>query len=199
LRTIVQVFLICLVLWLPCQAARADPHNAEVVQLRVAQIDNSVYLDAVVQFDLSPLVAKALEKGIAIYFVAEAEVYRSRWWWTDSRVGQAARYMRLSYQPLSRRWRLNMSPLPITNAGYGALLNQYYDTLDDALNAVKRMGHMRLSDADAIGDDALHTVMFRFQLDTSQLPRPFLIGAADQSEWNIKAERNARLPVEKTP
>jgi len=40
-------------------------------------------------------------------------------------------------------------------------------------------------------------VVFRFRLDTSQLPRPFQIGVVGHSDWNISAERNARLSVEK--
>jgi hypothetical protein len=40
-------------------------------------------------------------------------------------------------------------------------------------------------------------VSFRFRLDTSQLPRPFQIGAVGQSDWNISVEKNARLALEK--
>jgi hypothetical protein len=48
-----------------------------------------------------------------------------------------------------------------------------------------------------IGDDPLHQVTFRFRLDTSQLPRPFQIGVVGQADWNIAAERSARLALEK--
>ena len=144
------------------------------------------------------MVEEVLEKGIAIYFVAEAELYRERWYWTDLKVAQAARYMRLAYQPLTRRWRLNVSPVPITNSGFGVSLNQNFDTLADALEAISRIGRLRLGDLAEIGDDPSHAVSFRFRLDTSQLPRPFQIGAVGQSDWNISVEKNARLPLEKS-
>ena len=182
--------------WLP-GPARADSRSTAVTQLRLEQADDGVYLTAQVQFDLPPVVEEVLEKGIAIYFVAEAELYRERWYWTDLKVAQAARYMRLAYQPLTRRWRLNVSPVPITNSGFGVSLNQNFDTLADALEVISRVGRMRLGDLAEIGDDATHPVAFRFRLDTSQLPRPFQIGAVGQSDWNISAEKSVRLPLEK--
>jgi hypothetical protein len=182
--------------WVPHGIA-ADPHTAAVAQMRLEQADDGIYLTTQVQFELPPSIEEVLDKGIAIYFVAEAEIYRERWYWTDLKVAQAARHMRLAYQPLSRRWRLNVSPVPITNAGFGVSLNQNFDTLADALEGVRRIGRMRLGDASDIGDEATHPVTFRFRLDTSQLPRPFQIGAVGQSDWNISIEKSARLPLEK--
>ncbi|WP_373696531.1 DUF4390 domain-containing protein [Variovorax sp. EBFNA2] len=172
--------------------------GATITQMRLEQADDGVYLSAAVQFELPTLVEDVLDKGIAIYFVAEAEVFQERWYWTDRKVAQVARHMRLAYQPLTRRWRLNVSPVPITGAaGFGISLNQNFDSLGDALEAIKRIGRLRLGDAAEIGDEPLHQVTFRFRLDTSQLPRPFQIGMVGQAEWNIAAERTARLPLEK--
>jgi hypothetical protein len=184
--------------WLP-QSAAADPRGGAitVVQMRLEQADDGVYLSAQVQFKLPQSVEEVLEKGIAIYFVAESEVYRERWYWTNLKVAQAARYMRLAYQPLSQRWRLNVSPAPITNAGFGLSLGQNFDTLADALDAVRRVGRMRLGDVSEIGDAAVYPVTFRFRLDTSQLPQPFQIPGFGQSDWDISIEQSARLPLEK--
>jgi hypothetical protein len=82
-------------------------------------------------------------------------------------------------------------------AGLGISLNQNFDTLGDALDAIKRIGRLRLGDVAEIGDDPQHQVTFRFRLDTSQLPRPFQIGVVGQADWNIAAERTAKLPLEK--
>ncbi len=190
------LWLVFLAAWLPTPAAA---EAAEVTQMKLERSGDAVYLTAAVQFELPTLVEEVLDKGIAVYFVAEAELYRERWYWTDARIAQVARYMRLAYQPLTRRWRLNVSPVPITNAGFGATLNQNFDTLSDALDAVKRVGRMRMGDSSDISDDAVHPVQFRFRLDTSQLPRPFQIGLAGQTDWNIAAERAAKLTVGKPP
>ncbi len=179
--------------------AQAQPQAraAIVTQMRLEQGDDGVYLAAAVDFELPALVQDVLDKGIAIHFVAEAELYRQRWYWSDRKVAQVSRYMRLAYQPLTRRWRLNVAPVPITgNTGFGVLLNQNFDSLDEALDTVKRIGRMRLGDTADISDEVVHPVLFRFRLDTSQLPRPFQIGVVGLAEWDIAAERYARLAVE---
>ena len=189
--------MLALVLVLLPLRAQAQARAAEVTQLRLERGDDGVFLSAAVKFDLPPSVLEVLDKGIAIHFVAEAELYRERWYWTDQKIAQVARHMRLTYQPLTRRWRLAVSPFPITTAVAGTTLNQNFDTLDEALDAVRRIGRLRMGDASEIPDDSPQTVVFRFRLDTSQLPRPFQIGLVGQSDWNVSVERTAKLPVEK--
>ncbi|WP_443083127.1 DUF4390 domain-containing protein [Variovorax sp. PBS-H4] len=186
-------FLACWSVSAPAQSGK----TATVNQLKLEEADDGIYLNAQVQFELPSLVEEVLEKGIAIYFVAEAELYRERWYWTDQKVAQAVRHMRLAYQPLTRRWRLNVSPVPITNSGFGVSLNQNFDTLSEALDGVRRVARLRLGDVSEIGDEGIHPVTFRFRLDTSQLPRPFQIGVVGQADWNISVERSARLSLEK--
>nr|WP_307703089.1 DUF4390 domain-containing protein [Variovorax paradoxus] len=200
LAPLAALLLACVLLlsWLPLGAAAQGRTGPSVTQMRLEQGDDGVYLTAAVQFELPSLVEEVLDKGIAIYFVAEAEVFQERWYWTDRKVAQVTRHMRLAYQPLTRRWRLNVSPVPITGAaGFGVSLNQNFDSLSDAMEAVKRIGRLRLGDAADIGDESQHQVIFRFRLDTSQLPRPFQIGVVGQADWNIVAERSAKLPLEK--
>ncbi|MEJ1130022.1 DUF4390 domain-containing protein [Variovorax sp. CCNWLW225] len=195
---LLAVVMVTLLGWLPLTAAAQGRSGPSVTQMRLEQADDGVYLTAAVQFELPSLVEEVLDKGIAIYFVAEAEVFQERWYWTDRKVAQVTRHMRLAYQPLTRRWRLNVSPVPITGtAGFGVSLNQNFDSLSDAMDAVKRVGRLRLGDLSDIGDEAQHQVVFRFRLDTSQLPRPFQIGVVGQADWNIVAERSAKLPLEK--
>jgi hypothetical protein len=171
-------------------------HNASVTQMRLERGEDGIYLNANVDFQLPALIQEVLDKGIAIHFVAEAEVYRERWYWTDRRVAQAMRQVRLAYQPLTRRWRVNAVPTS-GNAGLGVQLNQNFDGLEDALESIKRVGRLRLGDIGEIAEDTTHLVVFRFRLDTSQLPRPFQIGVVGLADWDISVERSARLVVEK--
>jgi hypothetical protein len=165
----------------------------EITQLKVERTEEGVYLTAAVKFDLPPTVEDALLKGIPMYFVADAELLRDRWYWYDRKVSTASRHMRLAFQPLTRRWRLNVSPTPITNAGLGVTLNQSYETLPDALAAIQRISRWKIAEAGEMDPDARHNIDFHFRLDVSQLPRPFQIGAVGQAEWNIAVARNQKL------
>lgn len=166
--------------------------------MRLERGEDGIYLNASIDFQLPALIQEVLDKGIALHFVAEADVYRERWYWTDRRVAQAMRQVRVAFQPLTRRWRVNAVPSS-TSVGLGVQLNQNFDSLDDALESVKRIGRLRLGDVGEIAEDATHLVVFRFRLDTSQLPRPFQIGVVGMADWDISVERSTRLAVEKNP
>lgn len=187
----VVVLLVAMLLGAAASTARADT-QVEVTQLSVERTDEGVLVSAAVHFDLPPQVEDALQKGIPVFFVAEASVFRDRWYWYDRRVAGATRHMRLAYQPLSRRWRVNMSTAPIANTGLGLILN--FDTLSEALAAVQRISRWKIAEPQELDPDARHNLDFRFRLDVSQLPRPFQIGALGQSEWVLATTRNIRLP-----
>lgn len=176
-------------------AAWAQPVTpADVSHMDVSRTDEGVLLSATVRFDLPPVVDDALSKGIPMYFVAEASIFRDRWYWTDKRVATATRHFRLAYQPLTRRWRLQASASPIGTAGL--VLGQNFDTREEALASLQRISGWRIADANALDTDTMHTVDFRFRLDVSQLPRPFQIGAVGQADWFILATRTLRITPE---
>lgn len=187
--------LVVLWLCLAPAAVRADtPVTVEPVRLE--RSDDGVFLSTSVQFPLPNIVEDALNKGIAIHFVAEAELFRDRWYWYDRKVASAARHMRLAYQPLTRRWRLNVGPAPIGGTGLGLSLGQTFETLPDALSAIQRISRWRIADPADIESGAQYTLEFRFRLDTSQLPRPIQIGVAGKSDWSIAVEQRQRATVE---
>jgi hypothetical protein len=184
--------LSCVLLAMVAFGARAD--NAEIAQLTFDRTEEGLLLSANVSFELPPLVEDALAKGLPMYFVAEATLLRDRWWWTDKTVARAQRHMRLSYQPLTRRWRLTISNGPIGNSGLA--LGQTFDSRDEALAAIQRISHWKIAEASDIDPDSRYSVDFRFRLDVSQLPRPFQIGAVGHSDWNIGVSRNVRLVID---
>ena len=181
-------------LWVGANLALAEGTPAEVTQLRVERTEDGILLSATVRFELSSVVEDALAKGIPMFFLAEATVYRERWYWTDKRVASATRHMRLIFQPLTRRWRLQVAPGPIGSSGM--VLAQNFETREEALAAVQRLSRWRIAEPGEVEPDANHNLEFRFRLDVSQLPRPFQIGAVGQSDWNISAARTQRLVVE---
>ncbi len=174
-------------------AAHAQSPAAEITQLKFERAGAELLLSATVKLELSAAVEDALLKGVAMIFVAEAEVFRERWYWANKKVAHAERHMRLAYQPLTRRWRLNVASGAITNAALGMALNQNFDALPDALAAVQRLSRWNIVDVAELDLAQRHLVQFRFRLDMSQLPRPFQIGTLGQSEWNISV--SARQPL----
>lgn len=186
--------LLAVLVWVTAGAGEAFAQSAsgvEITQLRAERKDEGVVLSATVRFDLPAPIEEALAKGIPMAFVAEATLYRDRWYWYDKRVATAARHMRLSYQPLTRRWRVQVSNAPV--GGTGLAFGQSYDSREEALGAIQRISGWKIADAADVDPDATHNVDFRFRLDVSQLARPFQIGAVGQADWSLSVARNLRL------
>jgi len=92
-------------------AVRAQSANAEITQLRVELAEEGVLLSASVRFDLPPVIEDALAKGIPMFFVTEAVLFRDRWYWYDKQIVTAARPLRPSFQTPARRRRLAGAPV----------------------------------------------------------------------------------------
>lgn len=178
--------LACVALAWICAVAmspRAAAQNPELHGFEVTRGDDGVYLAFSLEVDLPRGVEDALHKGVPLYFVAQAELFRSRWYWRDKRISVAERTWRLAFQPLTRKYRVIF---------FGGL-NQSYDSLADALVAVSRLSSWRIADGQALEDGGGHYLEFSYRLDTSLLPRPLQIGLGGQADWNLRVEKLQRI------
>lgn len=169
--------------------------QGDIAEMQLEHTAEGLFLTAALPLELPNLVEDALYKGISMYFVTEAEVLRQRWYWSDKVVARAARYLRLSYQPLTRRWRLAQSSTPFSASGLGVSLGQNFEELSEALSAMQRIARWKIADEGVLDDDASYMVNFQFRLDMSQLPRPMQIGAVGRSGWTLQLARSMRAPA----
>lgn len=164
-------------------AAQTLPLAAQ--PLKFERMNDAIWLSTQLEFELPEVVEEALQKGIPIYFVAQAELLRKRWYWTDKKLAQAQRHVRLSYHPLTQRWRVNIALGESSGTAQGLALNQNFESLTDAMASVKRIFRWKIADVDDLEPGSRQVVEFRFQLDVAQLPRPLRIGTLGQSDWSV--------------
>lgn len=174
---------------LVASSARAQNSNAYISAMQLSRSETELFLNAQIVFEMSPIVQDALTKGVPLIFTAEAEITRDRWYWYDKTITIASRVMRLSYQPLTRRWRVNVGT-------GGVSLPQYFESLNDALASIKRFNRWRVADLAEIDPTTAHTIQFKFKLDLSELPRPFQIGLIGNNEWLIETNKSMRFVAE---
>jgi hypothetical protein len=172
-------WVVALAICLAAPGARADVVSLD--SFEISRSDEGLVLSFAARFELSKPIEEALQKGVPLFFVAQADVFRERWYWRDRQLSSTTRTWRLAYQPLTRKYRVT----------YGGL-SQHYDNLTDALVAVSRTVNWKLADASQI-DDSKHYVEFSYQLDTTQMPRPMQIGIGGQSDWALRVERTRRV------
>jgi hypothetical protein len=177
-------------------AVWAQNSVAELTELRTERRDAALYLTAQLKLELAPSVEDALIKGLAVHFVAEAELMRDRWYWYDRKMGMATRYYRLAFQPLTRRWRLNVSSEPLSGTGLAGSISQSFETLADALAVIGRQSGWKIADMADFSPGARQYIGYRFWLDFSQLPRPFQIAAGNQAEWTLNVAKQMRITAD---
>ena len=177
-------------------AAQAQSPPGQPIQLedlQVQRLEDGYYINASMQIEWPTAVDEALSKGVPLHFVARADILRERWYWYDREVARQERYMRLSYQPLTRRWRLLVSSQPIGNTGLGVSLGQSFDSASEALSALGRINRWKVAELAQVEVDAKHRVDFSFRLDLTQLPRPLQLGILGDSDWNLGVSRSLKL------
>lgn len=167
-------------------ALPAPAQAVELTRLEAQRSEQGVLLSFDLRYELPPGVEGALQKGVALYFVAEAQLMRSRWYWMDRAYPETRRVWRLSYQPLTFSYRVSLGGL-----------SQTFATLAEALRALQRSTRWRIADALPADDDGGFYVRFAYRLDAEQLPRPLQIGIAGGPEWHLAVERTIALPAEK--
>jgi hypothetical protein len=164
------------------QAQGLASAGVDLASIGLQRQEGALTLDFSARVTPSRTVEEALQRGVPVYFVAEAALYRNRWYWRDERIARVARTWRLAYQPLTSNWRV----------GVGAI-TQNYATLADALAAISRTSGWRLADLERIDPDSRHYVEFEFRLDTEQLPGPMQIGLTGTADWVLRVERTLRV------
>ena len=182
--------LSCCFLWLNPVHAQSSVQLGEV---QLERGDDGIYLSTSLDFELPSGLEDALNHGLPLTFVLQAEVLRERWYWYDKRLMLSERYIRLSFQPLSRRWRVQVSTQALGAGGLGMTLGNSYDSLGDAMQAVKKINRWRVVGLDTLDKTSKQRLDLRFRLDLTQLPQALQFGNQASSDWNISFGHTVRL------
>jgi hypothetical protein len=131
------------------------------------------------QFDiqLTPTLEEVLNKGVPLYFVLEFELIRPRWYWFNDRVVGFTQQYRISYNALTRQYRL----------GTGNL-HQSFGSLGEVLEVMSRVRRRQEVEPGTLRKDTTYNAALRMRLDTSQLPKPFQLNALGSSQWHITSD-----------
>ena len=177
--------LLMLALLLGLGAAPACAQGVELATLQASKSDGALNLEFVARVNLPKAVEDALQRGVPIYFVAEAQLWRNRWYWRDERVARVARSWRLAYRPLTSDWRVSLGGL-----------NQTFASMAEAMAALSRSGGWKLGELAALDTDKSYYLEFSYRLDSSQLPGPMQFGLGGQGDWAVGVSRTLRVDLQ---
>lgn len=179
-----------------CFTGHAMADQPGIVSSGLVRTAQDLRLSVRLNLQATPEVEQALMKGVPMYFVWRAELFRDRWYWSDKRENAVSRTLRLAYQPLTRRWRLSVANEPDGGNSPSAInyaLHQSFDNLSEALAVVGRVSNWRVADASHLSDSDLR-VLWLFELSLALLPRPFQLGMANNPDWDIAVRQRINVP-----
>lgn len=161
----------------PFAAAHAEGDGIALMQVRVENRSDGLYLTASWEFDLAITLIESLRRGIALYFVCEMRLQRKRWYWFDEDLVHSELVQRISFSPLSRSYRLSMGGL-----------SQSFDSLEQILPLVKQIHDWRVTTPIAPDDIEDFEAEVRMRLDASRLPKPLQVTIGGNSDWNLDSD-----------
>jgi hypothetical protein len=177
---------IALLLCVCTSIASAEGIAVTKAEIRVADDGYEIWADF--KITLPPSVAQALIHGVALNFVSELTITRSRWYWLDSAVTQNEQTTKLSYNALTRQYRISRGTL-----------FQGFTNLESALRV---LGHQSAPPvpttafnsgggyvAKMLKSETKYTAFAQMRLDTYQLPKPLQVNALTNGDWNLESER----------
>jgi hypothetical protein len=181
-----RLLLLLAMLWLGVCPAHAEGITVQRAEAHLS--DGSYMLSANFDIRLQFVVEQALEQGVALYFVSEFTLTRPRWYWFDEVVARNEQTTRLSYNALTRQYRITR----------GALF-QNFASLNDALLIIGHQSSEPIPASQLNGGggyiqeklfrkDNNYVAAARLHLDITQLPKPLQVDALTGDEWNIDSD-----------
>lgn len=185
---LLSILLLCLAATGPIALAN-EPESIRLNQPTLSLTTEKIWmLDANVQVTLSPVLIEAVNRGVPLYFVAEFELLRNRWYWFDQKVLTQSKTVRLSYHAVTQQYRVAV----------GGLHQMSYPELDQAIAAATTLRGWALIDHEAQSVNTLmqavqskpeaYELRLRVRLDSAQLPKPLQVNALTNRDWNLSSD-----------
>jgi hypothetical protein len=176
----------------------ANAEGITVIKAQTRQVEDGYEIVADFKIILPPTVAEALVRGVTLNFVSEQSVTRSRWYWFDSAIIQNELQTKLSYNALTKQYRISRG-----------ILFQSFTNLESALQV---LGHQTSQPvpvstlsggggyvARILKSETKFTAFAQMRLDTSLLPKPLQVSALTNSDWNLESENYSWTIIPGTP
>ncbi len=171
-RKLIDVLMfVALPVWLFAMPVLAEGISVNKAETRLSEEGYQLAAD----FNINPsyAVLQAFSLGVPLYFVGEFSLTRSRWYWLDEQVFQSEQSVKLSYNVLTRQYRISR----------GSLF-QNFATFEELLQILARQ-YSTLIPPDLMAKDASYIASVRLRLDTKQLPKLMQVNVLTNKDWDL--------------
>jgi hypothetical protein len=150
--------------------------HASIERVEPTVLDGQLAVDIDIDLTLSETMQRALSRGVPLYFVIELQIEQPRWWWFDKTVVNAGLERRLSFNTLTRTWRVSTGDLAIPAADY-----------EEALRLLSQVRNWPVVLTDRFEPNRQYQGRARIRLDTEQLARPLQMDSVNRNSWSLSS------------
>ncbi|MCE9549601.1 MAG: DUF4390 domain-containing protein [Betaproteobacteria bacterium] len=182
MHNLARLLALLLALWLGISVACAEGISVRKTEARFS--DGSYQFSADFDISLNFVVDQALTRGVPLYFISEFSLIRPRWYWMDEVIVKNEQTTKLSYNKLTRQYRITR----------GSLF-QNFSSLGDALRIISHQSAAPIDAALLQKNDGYISSLLpqkgdyiaatRMRLDVTQLPKPLQVNALATQDWNF--------------
>ncbi len=178
---------ICLLSSVLCPLAAAEGITVNKAELRLGE--EGYQLTASYDINLTFVVQQALERGIPLYFVSEFSLIRPRWYWFEKEMFQGEQTVKLSYNVLTRQYRISRGALFQNFAGFddAKTLLARQSSAAIPVDLIKQDDGYIAGLIRAVKSDTSYIAAVRLRLDTDQLPKLLQVNALTGSDWTLNS------------
>lgn len=148
-----------------------------VISASIEPAEDSYQLSANFEVSFNQTIEDAISRGLSLPFIVEYEITRPRWYWLDETVVKSSRSRQISYNALTRQYRLTI----------GSLF-QNFERLEDVRQVLTFVRVIDLVDRTQLHKGTTYQAAIRMRLDVSRLPKPFQVNALASRDWNLESD-----------
>lgn len=154
-------------------------NNTKIKTTHIYLENNTYYLDASYDFELSEEAYKALRHGISFEIHADFQLNLKRTWLWNETISEKTLIYKLEHKPLTE----NFLTVDLSTG-----LRHSHDNLDAALKHIKTISKMTLFDQDLLIENKTYIARIRTYLDIESLPPPMRPQAYFSPNWDLSSE-----------
>ena len=161
-------------LWPPTHAA--DVARATIDRIEPLVTRGQLSLDIDIDLQLNATMMQAVTRGVPLYLSLDLEIEQPRWWWFNKTIVDTSLERRLSYNALTRSWRVSTGDLAIPAASY-----------EEALKLLTRIRDWPIVMSDRFEPNDQYLGQARIRLDTDRLARPLQMDSSNWDNWALSS------------
>lgn len=170
------VWVLPLALW--GQPARADD-NVVIREAHTEVVDEVLYLNAAVSYQLSRPMVDALHDGVPLTILVNIEILRQRDYWLDDVAARLEQRYRLEFHALTQQYLL-------TNLNSASQFR--FPSLEAAVSVLGTIVRLPLLDRNLLDSHQQYYGRMEIKLDEEALPVPLRLLSYISADWHLKSE-----------